>query len=141
MKKETAIDQAVQCLRSGGTALLPTDSLWSICCDPKNAEALKKITQLKTALHKNDFTLLVPNERLMYQCVREVPDIAWDMIEITSSPLSLILESNAYLPKEIHCEDKKVIVRFIKEGSMHHILHQMNRPLLSMPALTPEGKP
>lgn len=139
MKKEIPIEEAVNCLRSGGTALLPTDSVWSICCDPKNGKALEKIVQFKAASPNIEFVLLVSNERLLYQCVKEVPDIAWDMIDISETPLSLIMESNSYLPKEIHYAEKKVVVRYIKDGTMQNILHKFNRPLLSVAAYSSNG--
>ena len=39
--------QALETLRSGGTILYPTDTIWGIGCDATNIEAIKKIFDIK----------------------------------------------------------------------------------------------
>ena len=41
------VDEAVKVLRAGGIMLYPTDTVWGIGCDAENAEAVKKIYDLK----------------------------------------------------------------------------------------------
>ena len=41
------IKNALEILKSGGTILYPTDTIWGIGCDATNTEAVEKIYKIK----------------------------------------------------------------------------------------------
>ena len=41
------IKKAVEVLRKGGVILYPTDTVWGIGCDATNAEAVKRVYEIK----------------------------------------------------------------------------------------------
>ena len=46
-QQENDITQCVNTLNNGGLILYPTDTVWGIGCDATNAEAVKRVYQLK----------------------------------------------------------------------------------------------
>ena len=52
------MDYIVEILKSGGTLLYPTDTIWGIGCDATNVEAIKKIFEIK------DFFIRIPEVRV-----------------------------------------------------------------------------
>ena len=41
------LDQALDVLRKGGVILYPTDTVWGIGCDATNADAVKRVYEIK----------------------------------------------------------------------------------------------
>ena len=41
------MEKALEILKSGGTILYPTDTIWGIGCDATNIDAIKKIFDIK----------------------------------------------------------------------------------------------
>lgn len=43
----TQLEEAVQCVQTGGVLAYPTEAVWGLGCDPKNNAAIKRILELK----------------------------------------------------------------------------------------------
>ena len=94
------IQTAVQTIRQGGIILYPTDTIWGIGCDASNEEAVKRIFQLKRREDSKAMICLVDSADRMQRYLRQVPDVAWDLVEFAEKPLTLILDhqSRTLLP-------------------------------------------
>ena len=54
MKDPKEVEQIVSCLQSGGVVALPTETIYGLCCDPRNEAALERLFTIKQrALSKN----------------------------------------------------------------------------------------
>ena len=58
MTGEEIITQTVEILRSGGTILYPTDTIWGIGCDARNREAVERIYSIKERDHSKSMLML-----------------------------------------------------------------------------------
>ena len=63
MSMEDIIQQAVEILRRGGVILYPTDTIWGIGCDARNAEAVERIYAIKERDHSKSMLVLVESEK------------------------------------------------------------------------------
>ena len=86
------VNRAVEVLRAGGIILYPTDTVWGIGCDATNPEAVQKIYDLKGSVNKKGMIVLLDKPINVARYVRSVPEIAWDLMELTDKPLTLILD-------------------------------------------------
>ena len=86
------IRAAVEVMNRGGVILYPTDTIGGIGCDATNAEAVKRVYEIKKRDDSKALITLVDSEAKIEFYVREVPDVAWDMIEIADKPLTLIYD-------------------------------------------------
>lgn len=84
------INKAVECLRNGGIILYPTDTVWGIGCDATNAEAVRKIYDLKRRAESKSMLVLVDSEGALDRIVDDVPEVAWQLIEAAVDPLTII---------------------------------------------------
>ena len=62
VKADTIIQQTVEVLRRGGTILYPTDTIWGIGCDARNAGAVERIYAIKERDHSKSMLVLCPGE-------------------------------------------------------------------------------
>ena len=91
MKEE--INKALKVLQDGGIILYPTDTIWGIGCDATNEEAVEKIYQIKQRSDAKSMLLLIDLPQRIPSYVQEIPEVAWDLIEYTTKPLTIIYPS------------------------------------------------
>ena len=135
-QKEIAEDirTAVQTLRQGGIILYPTDTIWGIGCDASNEEAVRRIFQLKQREDSKAMICLVDSANRMQRYLRQVPDVAWDLVEYADKPLTLILDGAVNLAPSLIAEDGSVGLRVTKENISHELCYRFERAVVSTSA-------
>ena len=78
--------------------------------------------------------VLMENPALLERYVNEVPDIAWDLIEVASTPLTVIYPNAKNLAKNLLAEDGSIGIRFTREEFSAELLRRFRRPLVSTSA-------
>jgi L-threonylcarbamoyladenylate synthase len=81
MTREQDIKNAVETMRRGGVILYPTDTVWGIGCDATNAEAVKRVYEIKQRDDSKALICLVDSDARMQRYFRQVPDVAWQLID------------------------------------------------------------
>ena len=81
MKIEEDIKKAVETMRKGGVILYPTDTVWGIGCDATNAEAVKRVYEIKQRDDSKSLIWWVDSDARMQRYFRHVPDVAWQLID------------------------------------------------------------
>lgn len=92
MKKtiDTILSESLQVLREGGLILYPTDTVWGIGCDATNPEAVAKVYALKQRSDAKALVLLAASLDQVGRYVKEIPDIAIQLVEVNDRPMTLI---------------------------------------------------
>ena len=128
------IKKALEVLKSGGIILYPTDTIWGIGCDATNEKAVEKIYKIKKREDSKSMLVLMENPALLERYVTEVPEIAWDLVEIATTPLTVIYPGAKNLAKNLVAEDGSIGIRFTKEAFTSQLLQRFRRPLVSTSA-------
>ncbi len=128
------IKKALEVLKSGGIILYPTDTIWGIGCDATNPEAVKRIYDLKKRADSKSMLVLMENPALLDRYVSEVPEVAWDLVEISTTPLTVIYPHAKNLAANLLAEDGSIGIRFTKEAFTSRLLQRFRRPLVSTSA-------
>ncbi|MEE1309045.1 MAG: L-threonylcarbamoyladenylate synthase [Bacteroidaceae bacterium] len=128
------IKTAVQTLRKGGLILYPTDTIWGIGCDASNEDAVRRIFQLKQREDSKAMICLVDNANRMQRYLRQVPDVAWDLVEFAGKPLTLILDGAVNLAPSLIAEDGSVGIRVTRENISHELCYRYERAIVSTSA-------
>ena len=127
------MEQLIEILKSGGTILYPTDTIWGIGCDATNVEAINKIFEIKKRDQNKSMIILVESEKRLQDIV-EVPEMAWEIMELSEKPVTLIYDNPIGLPKEMLAEDGSIGIRLVKDLFLKKIITKMNKPLVSTSA-------
>ena len=90
MKRDEILAEALKTLRSGGTILYPTDTVWGLGCDATNPEAVARIYAIKRRSEAKSLVLLASDLDMVAKYVREEPSIAVDLIEVNDKPMTLV---------------------------------------------------
>ena len=127
------MEKLIETLKSGGTILYPTDTIWGIGCDATNVEAINKIFEIKKRDLNKSMIILVESEKRLQDLV-EVPELAWEIMELSGKPVTLIYDDPTGLPKEILAEDGSIGIRLVKDLFLKKIITKLNKPLVSTSA-------
>ena len=128
------LKKAVEVLKSGGIILYPTDTIWGIGCDATNENAVKRIYEIKKREDSKSMLVLMENPALLDRYVEEVPEVAWDLVEISTTPLTVIYPGAKNLAKNLIAEDGSIGIRFTKEKFTSQLLQRLRKPLVSTSA-------
>jgi L-threonylcarbamoyladenylate synthase len=128
------LKKAVEVLKNGGIILYPTDTIWGIGCDATNPDAVKRIYNIKKREDSKSMLILMENAALLDRYVEEVPEVAWDLIEISTTPLTVIYPGARNLAKNLIAKDGSIGIRFTKEKFTSLLLQRFRKPLVSTSA-------
>lgn len=135
------IKKALEVLKNGGIILYPTDTIWGIGCDATNEKAVDRIYQIKKRVDTKSMQVLMENPALLERYITEVPEIAWDLVEVATTPLTVIYQGAKNLAKNLIAEDGSIGIRFTKEAFTMQLLQRFRRPLVSTSANVSGEKP
>jgi L-threonylcarbamoyladenylate synthase len=84
------VKQVVEVLRKGGVVLYPTDTVWGLGCDATNEEAVKRIYDIKQRADNKAMLVLLDSTAKLQGYVVDIPDLAYDLIDMSTKPLTII---------------------------------------------------
>ena len=119
------VHNAFEIIKEGGIILYPTDTVWGIGCDATNEEAIKKIYTLKQREESKSMIVLVNGERMMHQIFNEIPEVAWQILDFSDKPTTLILDKPKNVAKNLVAEDNSLAVRMVNEPFCYKLMERM----------------
>lgn len=128
------VNKALEILRSGGIILYPTDTIWGIGCDACNAEAVDKVFKLKGRDEAKSMIILLDSENKLPSYIREVPEIAYDLIEYAESPLTIIYSGAKNLAPNTIAPDGTVGIRITRDDFSKQLIERFRKPIISTSA-------
>jgi L-threonylcarbamoyladenylate synthase len=131
---QTEIKKALEVLRSGGIILYPTDTVWGIGCDATNESAVKRVFEIKKRTDTKAMLVLIDSAAKLQGYVDEIPDMAWDLIEMTEKPLTIIYPQAKNLAFNLIAEDKSIGIRVTNEPFSKTLCEQFRKPIVSTSA-------
>jgi L-threonylcarbamoyladenylate synthase len=134
MDINTEIHNTYEVIKNGGIILYPTDTVWGIGCDATNAEAVKKIYALKQREESKSMIVLMNGEKMMYNVFKEIPEVAWQILDLSEKPTTLILDNPKNIAPNIIADDNTLGVRLVKEPFCYKLMERMKKPLVSTSA-------
>lgn len=128
------IKKACQVMNEGGVILYPTDTVWGIGCDATNEEAVRRVYEIKKRADSKAMLVLVDTPVKVDFYVDDVPDVAWDLIELSEKPLTIIYSGARNLAPNLLAEDGSVGIRVTNEEFSRRLCQQFRKAIVSTSA-------
>ena len=135
---------ALKVLREGGILLYPTDTVWGLGCDATDPEAVAKIFALKRRDDSKSLVLLASDMDMLARYVKEIPEIALQLVEVNDKPMTIIYPgavvgdpehpSKYALAHNVVAADGTVGIRVPMMQYCHDLIHRFGRPIVSTSA-------
>ena len=134
MNCDIDIRNAVDVLRKGGVILYPTDTIWGLGCDAQNEEAVRRVYEIKKRADSKALICLVDSADRMQRYFRNVPEVAWDLVEYAEKPLTLILDGAVNVAPNLLAEDGSLGMRVTKEEFSRQLCYRFQKAIVSTSA-------
>ena len=128
------IKNACSILYKGGLILYPTDTIWGIGCDATNEDAVRRVFELKQRADSKALIVLMDRPAKLGFYMEEVPEISWDLIELSEKPLTIIYPKARNLASNLLAEDGSVGVRITREDFSRHLCERFHKAIVSTSA-------
>lgn len=144
MKEE--MQKVLEVLREGGVILYPTDTVWGIGCDATNPEAVAKVYAIKNREDSKSLVLLASDMDMICRYVREVPEMAVQLVEVNDKPMTIIYPGavagengcmkadRRLLAYNTVAEDGTVGIRIPMMDFCRQLVAKLGRPIVSTSA-------
>ena len=129
-----AIYKALEILKKGGIILYPTDTIWGIGCDATNAEAVKRVYEIKQRKDSKSMLVLLDNPSYLSFYINEIPDIAYELIDVTDKPLTIIYPGAKNLALNLLASDGSIGIRIPNDDFCKQLISRFKKPIVSTSA-------
>ena len=137
MNKESEqkiIDQTIEFLQHGSVILYPADTIWGIGCDATNAEAVKKVYEIKGRNFNKPLIVLVSSLQQIYEVVESVHPRVDTLLTLHERPLTIIYPKAREAFNHLAAQDGSLGVRVVKNCFCHNLIEAYGKPLVSTSA-------
>ena len=121
-------------MREGGVILYPTDTIWGIGCDATNEDAVRRVYEIKQRQDSKAMLVLVDSSVKVDFYVRDVPEVAWDLIDLADKPLTITHSGARNLAANLLAEDGSVGIRVTNEDFSKRLCQQFRKAIVSTSA-------
>lgn len=140
------IQKALEVLRSGGIILYPTDTVWGIGCDATDPEAVAKVFAIKRREDSKSLVLLASDMDMICRYVKEVPEMAIQLVEVNDKPMTIIYPGAVAGEKGVMKQDRRALafnavaedgtvgIRIPMMDFCQQLVARLGRPLVSTSA-------
>ncbi|KAA6352563.1 Threonylcarbamoyl-AMP synthase [termite gut metagenome] len=128
------IKEACRIMYEGGIILYPTDTIWGLGCDATNPEAVRKVYEIKQRTDSKAMLILVDSPVKINFYVKDVPEIAWDLIELADKPTTVIYSGARNIAPNLLAEDGSVGIRVTNEDFSKRLCQQFRKAIVSTSA-------
>jgi L-threonylcarbamoyladenylate synthase len=128
------IQKAVEVLRKGGVILYPTDTVWGIGCDATNKDAVAKVFEIKKRSDSKSLVLLANNLDMVCRYVKEIPEMAVELVEVNDKPMTIIYPGAMGLAENVVAEDGTVGIRIPMMDFCQQLISRFGKPIVSTSA-------
>jgi len=128
------IRNAIKILKDGGVILYPTDTLWGLGCDATSPAAVEKLFRIKPRNESKGLVALVNGVAMLERYVRDIPVIAYELADISGSPLTIIYPEGRNLAPGVRNEDGSAGIRICRDEFCSELLKRFRKPVISTSA-------
>lgn len=128
------ISAAVRCMRQGGVILYPTDTVWGLGCDSADSAAVHRIFEIKHRAEAKALISLVDSVAMLERFVSDIPDVALELAELSTSPVTIVYDRPVGLAPELLAPDGSAALRLTRERYSAALCRALRRPVVSTSA-------
>lgn len=128
------ITKAIEVLNNGGIILYPTDTVWGLGCKSNNESIIQKLYDIKKRVKEKKFIILLADDRQLNKYIKEVPEVAWDILDYSINQPTIIYPNAYNLSPLLIANDGTIAVRIADKDYLQQIINMIKTPLISTSA-------
>lgn len=124
----TASDEAAEIIKNGGLVAVPTETVYGLCANGLDNNAVRKIFEVKGRDEKKPLALMISGAEDIEKYAVDVPDAAYILADkFWPGPLTIVLKARKHIPESVRassptiglrCPDNKITLDLLKKCSL-----------------------
>ena len=127
------LSSVIDTLKSGGTIIYPTDTIWGIGCDAFNESAVGNLFYLKKRPRNKPLLLLVDSIEMLKLYVEIHPRVE-TLLYYHRQPLTIIYQADKRIPDYLTSENHSIGIRVVLDDFCKEIIKSFGHPITSTSA-------
>lgn len=127
------IERSIVHLKQGNIILYPTDTVWGIGCDARNAEAVAKIYHIKERELSKPMLCMVSDLEMLKKYVDVRPEVKTYLRQI-KRPTTVIYPEAKRLPSNLLATDGSIAIRVVNDPFCTALIKAFGGPIVSTSA-------
>ena len=131
--QERLIKQVVDCLKSGGIIVYPTDTIYGLGCDIFQPKAIERICQLKNiSPAKAQFSFICRDLSHLSDYTKSIDTPLYRTLKAhLPGPFTFIMPASKKIPKLLETKRATVGIRVPKNNICSDLLAELDHPIIS----------
>jgi len=127
------LDMALDILRSGGTIIYPTDSVYSLGCNLLDHKAVVKVAAIKGLKpEKANFTIVFKDLSTISEYTKPFDTWVYKLMKkALPGPFTFILEANSNVPRIFKSKKKTIGIRVPDNNIPRMLVERLGNPIIS----------
>lgn len=127
------VKQVVECLKSGGIIIYPTDTIYGMGCDILQHKAIEKICRIKNIdPQKHQLSFICSDLSRMSDYTKSIDTPLYRLLKnYLPGPYTFILPASKQVPKILQSKKSTIGLRIPDNTICHEILDALGNPILS----------
>ncbi|HEU0197580.1 MAG TPA: L-threonylcarbamoyladenylate synthase [Nevskiaceae bacterium] len=135
MTDAAAVVAAVRMLRAGGVVAYPTEGVWGVGCDPRNAVAVDKVIAVKRRDWRKGLILIAADFDFVRPFVEVPSEAALARAQATwPGPVTWVFPASPVCPERVRGEHPSIAVRVTAHPLAAELSRAFGAPLVSTSA-------
>lgn len=128
------IKTVVDCLKSGGVIIYPTDTIYGLGCDIYNVDAIDRICRIKKIDPKKaQFSFICNDLSHISDYAKSIDTPVFRLLKKSlPGPYTFILRASKLVPKMLQTKKDTVGIRVPNHKITQEIVHQLGNPIMSV---------
>jgi L-threonylcarbamoyladenylate synthase len=127
--EKISLSEAPAKLHKGELLLLEEGSQHFLLADARKPEVMSKLRNIKQRPSKKGFTVWVDSDARLNRYVKDVPSLAWDIIDTAGDEVVIVLPGGCNLAPDTLAEDGSVAILFLSNPDKVQIVRSFNGPV------------
>ncbi|MFH1159786.1 MAG: L-threonylcarbamoyladenylate synthase [bacterium] len=130
---ERQLKIVLECLRSGGVIIYPTDTVYAIGCDIRQTRAVERVARIKgIKLEKANFSLICSSLGHLSDYTRPISNHLYKIMRrVLPGPYTFILNANNNVPRIFQSKKKTVGIRNPNHKVPLEIVEMLGNPIMT----------
>lgn len=123
----------IDCLKSGGVIIYPTDTVYAIGCDINNRQAIDRVSLIKGVKTENaDYSFIFYDLSQLSEYTKQINSSTFKLLKRNlPGPFTFILEANNSIPKLFKNKKRTLGIRVPDNDICRAIVKNLGHPIIS----------
>lgn len=131
---EKDIKACIATMQKGGAFLYPTDTVWGLGCDATDANAIKRVSEIKNRPQQKSYIVLMPDVQMLRKhLANPIPDLD-SFIEEQKGATTIIYNNVIGIADNALASDGSLAIRIPKDEFCMGLLKRFRKPIISTSA-------